>query len=41
LKVKQKDWTVGDERWTRRISVKPNNRPAVVVDGDGGRRRGK
>jgi len=21
LKGKQKDWTVGDERWTRRISV--------------------
>jgi hypothetical protein len=21
LKVKQKDWTIGDERWTRRISV--------------------
>jgi ATP-dependent DNA ligase len=23
LKVKQKDWTIGDERWTRRISVAP------------------
>jgi bifunctional non-homologous end joining protein LigD len=23
LKVKQKDWTVGDDRWTRRISVTP------------------
>src|SRR5215470_2900479 len=21
LKVKQKDWTIGDDRWTRRISV--------------------
>ena len=21
LKVKQKDWTIGDERWPRRISV--------------------
>jgi bifunctional non-homologous end joining protein LigD len=24
LKVKQKDWTIGDERWTRRISVAPS-----------------
>jgi bifunctional non-homologous end joining protein LigD len=23
IKVKQKDWTIGDERWTRRISVAP------------------
>jgi len=23
LKVKQKNWTIGDERWTRRISVAP------------------
>ena len=23
VKVKQKNWTVGDERWTRRISVAP------------------
>jgi ATP-dependent DNA ligase len=22
LKVKQKDWTISDDRWTRRISVK-------------------
>jgi ATP-dependent DNA ligase len=21
LKVKQKDWTIGDDRWSRRISV--------------------
>jgi ATP-dependent DNA ligase len=40
LKVKQKDWTIGDERWTRRISVKPN-RPAVAAEGDRGRRRGR
>ena len=40
LKVKQKDWTIGDERWTRRISVNPN-RPAVAVKSDGGRRRGR
>jgi hypothetical protein len=33
--VKQKEWTIGDERWTRRISVNPN-RPAVAVEGDGG-----
>lgn len=23
LKVKHRDWTIGDERWTRRISVAP------------------
>jgi ATP-dependent DNA ligase len=23
LKVKQKGWTIGDDRWTRRISVAP------------------
>ena len=40
LKVKQKDWTIGDERWTRRISVNPNS-PAVAVEGDGGQRRGR
>jgi ATP-dependent DNA ligase len=25
LKVKQKNWTLGDERWTRRISVAPRS----------------
>jgi ATP-dependent DNA ligase len=40
LKVKQKGWTIGDERWTRRISVNPN-RPAVAGKGDGGQRRGR
>ena len=36
LKVKQKDWTIGDDQWTRRISVKPNH-ATVAVEGDGGR----
>jgi hypothetical protein len=40
LKVKQNGWTIGDERWTRRISVNPN-RPAVAVEGDGGQWRGR
>jgi ATP-dependent DNA ligase len=28
VKVKQKNWTIGDERWTRRISVAPGGWPS-------------